>query len=130
MKFYISVAKKLKLKLKKFLGSNCYICRSYRWKTDSGAAFPLLILHRVKVNETILYDLRIRNEIYARNPKTLRYGTEILTMPFLSSKIWAFTPQIIQDSSSLPCFEKKIRELKSNCPYRLCKTFLKNVDFI
>ena len=35
----------------------------------------LAILSEVfKVNETIPYDLRMRNELYARNPKTVIYG--------------------------------------------------------
>ena len=33
------------------------------------------------------------NELYARNPKTVRYGTE--TMSFLSPKIWSLIPQNI-----------------------------------
>ena len=37
-----------------------------------------------KVNETISYDLRMRNKLYARNPKTVKYGTK--TMSFLSPK--------------------------------------------
>ena len=49
---------------------------------------PAILLNEVfKVNETIPYDLRMRNELYARNPKTVRYGTE--TISFLSPKIWS-----------------------------------------
>ena len=47
----------------------------------------------------------MRNELYARNPKTVRYGTE--TISFLSPKIWSFIPQNIKDSGFLPCFKKK-----------------------
>ena len=36
------------------------------------------------------------NELYARNPKTVRYGTE--TIFFLSPKIWFLIPQNIKDS--------------------------------
>ena len=43
--------------------------------------------------------LRIRNELYARNSKTVRYGTEIIS--FLSPKMWALIPQNVKDSSSL-----------------------------
>ena len=45
------------------------------------------------------------NELYARNPKTVRYGTE--TIFFLSPKIWFLIPQNIKDSGFLPCFKKK-----------------------
>ena len=50
----------------------------------------------VKVNETIPYDLKIRHELYSRNPKTVRYGTE--TIYFLSPEIWALIPQNIKKS--------------------------------
>ena len=46
----------------------------------------------------------MRNELYARNPKTVRYGTE--TISFLSPKIWSLVPQNIKDSGSLSCFKK------------------------
>ena len=46
-----------------------------------------------KVNEIIPLDLRIRNELYARNPKTVRYGTEAIS--FFSPKIWSLIPQNI-----------------------------------
>ena len=48
----------------------------------------------------------MRNELYARNPKTVRYGTE--TTSFLSPKIWSLIPQNIKDSGSLPCFKKTL----------------------
>ena len=89
---------------------------------------PAILNEVFKVNETIPYDLRMRNELYARNPKTVRYGTE--TISFLSPKIWSLIPQNIKDSGSLPCFKKNIRKWKPNCPCRLCKTFLQHVGFI
>ena len=89
---------------------------------------PAILSKVFKVNETIPYDLRMRNELYARNPKTVRYGTE--TIPFLSPKIWSLIPQNIKDSGSLPCFKKNIRKWKPNYPCCLCKTFLQHVGFI
>ena len=38
----------------------------------------------------------MRHELYSRNPKTVRYGTE--TIYFLSPKIWALIPQNIKKS--------------------------------
>ena len=49
---------------------------------------PAILNEVFKVNKTIPYDLRMRNELYARNPKTVRYGTE--TISFLSPKMWSF----------------------------------------
>ena len=81
---------------------------------------PAILNEVFKVNETIPYDLRMRNELYNRNPKTVRQGTE--TISFLSPKIWSLIPQSVKDCGSLPCF-KKNRKWKTNCPCRLCKTF-------
>ena len=39
----------------------------------------------------------MRNDLYARDPKTVRYGTEPIS--FLSQKIWALIPQNIKDST-------------------------------
>ena len=89
---------------------------------------PAILNEVVNVNKTIPYDLRMRNELYARNPKTVRYGTEIIS--FLSPKIWSLIPQNIKDSGSFPCFKKNIRKWKPNCLCRLRKTFLQHVRFI
>ena len=49
LKFYTSVAKGLKLKVREFCcGANSYICRSYRGKTSRVAGFLAPILNRVK----------------------------------------------------------------------------------
>ena len=81
-----------------------------------------------KVIERLLFNLRMRNELYARNSKAERYGTEAVS--FLCPKIWALVPQSIKDFSSLPCFKKNIGKWKTNYPCRLCKIFLKNVGFV
>ena len=47
----------------------------------------------------------MRNELYARNSKTVRYGTKAIS--FLSPKIWPLIPQNIKASGSLLCFKKK-----------------------
>ena len=69
--------------------------------------FPAILSEVFQVNEIIPHDLRMRNELYARNLKTVIYGTE--TTFLLSPKICALMPQNIChkniiDSSSLPCF--------------------------
>ena len=51
----------------------------------------------------------MRNELYARNPKTVRYGTE--TISFLSPKIWSLIPQNIK---------------KTLAPYHVSKKTLEN----
>ena len=36
---------------------------------------PAILSEVFKVSKTIPYDLRMRNELYVKNPKTVRYGT-------------------------------------------------------
>ena len=53
---------------------------------------PAILSEVFKVNETIPYELRMRNELSSRNSKTVRYGTE--TISFLSPKMWSLIPKI------------------------------------
>ena len=46
---------------------------------------PAILSEVFKVNETIPFDLRMRNKLHARNPKKVRSGIE--TFSFLSPKI-------------------------------------------
>ena len=50
----------------------------------------------------------MRNELYARNPKTVRYGTE--TISFLSPKIWSLIPQNIKTVAPYHVSKKKTLE--------------------
>ena len=81
---------------------------------------PAILNEVFKVSETISYGLRMRNEFYARNPKTVRYGTE--TKSFLSPKIWSFIPQNIKDSGSLPYVSKK-QKMETQLPM----SFMQNI---
>ena len=93
----------------------------------SNVKSPTIIDEAFKINETIRYCLRMRNKLYARHIKTVRYGTE--TISILFSKMWSLISQNIKDSSSLTYFKKSFRKWKPNCPCRLCKTFLQHVGF-
>ena len=65
---------------------------------------PAILSEVFKVSKTIPYDLRMRNKLYARNPKAVRYCTE--TISFLSPKIWYLIPRNIKDWL-LTMFKKK-----------------------
>ena len=49
--------------------------------------FPAIVGHIIKLNKPPAYNLRTCQELYSRNPKTVRYGTE--TISFLAPNIWA-----------------------------------------
>ena len=90
--------------------------------------FPAIMGDTIKLNRPPTYNLRTHQELYSRNPKTVRYGTE--TISFLAPKIWAIVPQNIKNCTFLSSFKIKIRKWKPDCPCRLCKCFIKHVGFI
>ena len=73
------------------------------------------------INEIILYDLEMRNELYARNAKTVKFGSETITS--LLPKMWTLVTQNIKNSSSFTCFGNTIKKWKPSYVCRLCKTF-------
>ena len=74
------------------------------------------------------YDLQNHKELYSRNPKTVRYGTE--TVSYMAPKIWSKVPETIKMSSSLDSFKSKIRKWKPECDCNLCATYLRHVGFV
>ena len=82
----------------------------------------------IKLNKPPTYNRRTHQELYSRNPKTVRYGIE--TIFFLTPKMCAIVRQNIKNCSSLSSFTIIIRKWKHDCPCRLCKCILKHVGFI
>ena len=82
----------------------------------------------IQRNRSLTYNLRTRQELYNRNPKTVSYGTE--TISFLALKIWAKVPQNMKNCISLSSFKINIRKWKPDCPFRLYKCFLKHAGFV
>ena len=74
------------------------------------------------------YDLRNHKELYSRNPKTVRYGTE--TVSYMAPKIWSKVPETIKMSSSLETFKTKIRKWKPESDCRLYTTYLHHVGVV
>ena len=89
---------------------------------------PSIMKNVFHFNKNIPYKLRSRNELYSRNPKTLKYGTEAIS--YLVPKIWTLVPNAIKSSKSLNVFKSKIRQWEPDCPGRLCKKYLQHVGFI
>ena len=82
----------------------------------------------IHFNTNIPYNLRSRSELYCRNQKTVKYGTE--TISYLAPKIWSLVPYAIKNSKSLDLFKSKIRQREPDCPCRLCKNYLQHVRLI
>ena len=74
------------------------------------------------------YYLRDKNELYSRNPKTVKYETE--SVSFMAPKIWSKVPQEMKNYQSVYFFKNEIRKWKPKCPCRFCKTCLEYVCFL
>ena len=77
---------------------------------------PSIMKNVFHFNTNIPYNLRSRSELYSRNPKTVKYGTE--TISYLAPKIWSLVPNAIKSSKSFDVFKSKIRQWEPDCPYR------------
>ena len=52
-------------------------------------------------------------------------------MAHLGPKVWSIVPIEIKETNSLKEFKKKIKSWKvSNCPCKLCRSYIKGVGYI
>ena len=82
----------------------------YKFLNGLSPSFLNNVFHK---NISNSYDLRNHKELYFRNLKTVRYGTE--TVSYMVPKIWSKIPETNKMSSSLESFKSKIREWKPEC---------------
>ena len=53
------------------------------------------------------------------------------SVSFMDPKIWKLIPPAFKQIKSLSGFKKAIKEWKpSNCPFRICKTYISQVGFL
>ena len=88
---------------------------------------PSIMKNVFHFNTNIPYNLRSRSELYSRNPKIIKYGTE--TISYLAPKIWSLVPNAMKSSKPLDIFKSKIRQWEADCHCRLCKNYLQQVAF-
>ena len=89
---------------------------------------PSIMGQVFNINSSFSYSRKNNNELYSRNPKTVRYCIE--TISFLAAKIWSIVSSDLKNSSSLMAFKTNVRKWKPECPCRLCKRYLQHVGFI
>ena len=86
------------------------------------SVLPSIMKNVFHSNTNIPHNLRSRSELYSRNPKTMKYGTD--TISYLAPKIWSLVPNAVKSSKSLDVFKSKIRQWKPDCPCHLYKNYL------
>ena len=78
---------------------------------------------------SVQYNFRHTSEFSVPNVKSTFHGTKSLL--YLGPKILDLIPQELKEPSSLSTFKKPIKKWKlQNCPCRLCKKYIQNLDFI
>ena len=97
----------------------------YKFLNGLSPSFLNNVFHK---NISNSYDLRNHKELYSRNPKTVRYGTE--TVSYIAPKIWSKVPETIKMSSSLESFKAKIRKWEPECDCRPCRAYLHDDGFV
>ena len=73
----------------------------------------------------------LRNQTYFLIPqvKSVNYGSE--SIRFLEPKIWESLPNGSKNKESVESFKTAIKRWKlDSCPFRLCKTYLQNIDYL
>ena len=74
------------------------------------------------------YDLRNETKFKSRNVNTVRHGIE--TASFVAPRIWSSIPRSYKECSSVKEFEAKIKFwYQENCPCKLCKNYIYQIDY-
>ena len=68
---------------------------------------PSIVKNIFHFKTDIPYNLRSSNDLYSRNPKTVKYGTEATS--YLAPKIWSLVSNAIKSSKSLDVLKSKIK---------------------
>ena len=83
----------------------------------------------LKLRNTSHYNLRHASHFSTDPIHSVYKGTE--SPSYLRPNIWEQIPGEIKNKDSLHCFKKEIKKWKpTECPYRICKTFVPNLGFV
>ena len=90
---------------------------------------PDLMKEVFPLNDDSGYNLRNKRTFKSRRVKSMRYGTDSLA--YLAPKIWELVPNETKAVESLASFKSAIKKWKTTeCPCRLCKTYIPQVGFV
>ena len=72
----------------------------------------------------------LRNNIEFVQPRVRSVGNGTESVRFKGPQLWQMLPQTIRNSGSLAQLKANIKHWKGkNCPCKLCRTFIPNLDF-
>ena len=90
---------------------------------------PEIMNEIFQIREESRYNLRYTSQFTIPPIHSVYNGRE--SVSFMDPKIWKLIPPAFKQIKSLSGFKKAIKEWKpSNCPCRLCKTYISQVGFL
>ena len=98
------------------------------YKVTNGLS-PEIMNEIFQIREESRYNLRYTSLFTIPPIHSVYNGRE--SVSYMGSKIWELIPHAFKQINSLSGFKKAIKTWKpSNCPCRLCKTYISQVDFL
>ena len=102
------------------------------FKVENGVP-PIIMNEVLNFRENESYNLRSAIHLASRNMHPTDFGTDII--PSLGKKLWKLIPEKINVpqhyQTCLNTFKAKIKSWTiNNCPWRLCKIFVKDLAFV
>ena len=98
------------------------------FKVSNGLS-PVLMNDIFKLRDEQTYNLTKLSQFYRPKVNSVYNGTE--SVSFLGPIIWDLEPNELKDTGNLAAFKKAIKKWSSEkCPCRLCKVYIRHVDFI
>ena len=82
-----------------------------------------------QLTEKSHYDLCYISQFLIPPTHSLYHGSE--SASYLGRKLWETLPPVIRQIDTLSGFKKAIKKWKAtNCPCRICKTYIPNIRFL
>ena len=98
------------------------------YKVANGMS-PEIMNEIFQLREKSHYNLRYTSEFIIPPIHSVHHGSESIS--YLGPKIWELIPPVIRQIDTFPGFEKAIKKWKpTNCPCRICKTYIASVGFL
>ena len=104
------------------------LCKT-KIKCKTNGLSPEIMNEIFQIREESRYNLRYTSQFTIPPIHSVYNGRE--SVSYMGPKIWEPIPHAFKQINSLSGFKKAIKEWKpSNCPCRLCKTYISQVGFL
>ena len=107
---------------------NIHALATEMFKVANGMS-PDIMNEIFQLREESHYNLRYTSNFFIPLIHSVYHGSE--STSYLGPKIWELIPPVIRQIESFKRFKKKIKKWKpTNCPCRICKSYLPSKGFL